>query len=198
LQAISVKSAVLHWLALAVQGLDAITAARCDALWQLHGAADEHLRWTTGSCTQADDATAALLTAMTATEQELACLHADALLLLQRLQLAAGLREAAAKAQTKRDQLLASTVKRDLQADIFGPRTQKEKRLDEAAVGAAGRLPSSNEVSKLARQHACRLYIVCTHCSRMTAVNAFPLHSASCIKTPNSQYQCRLCCPAGM
>jgi hypothetical protein len=83
---------------------------------------------------------------MTATEQELACLHADAMMLHQRLQLTAGLREATAKVQSKRDQMLASTMKRDLQSDIFGPRTQKEKRMDEAAVEAAGKLPSSNEV----------------------------------------------------
>jgi hypothetical protein len=83
---------------------------------------------------------------MTATEQELACLHADTLLLQQRLQLAAGLQEAAAKVTSKRNQLLASALKRDRQADIFGPCTQKEKRLGEAAVEAAGKLPSSNEV----------------------------------------------------
>lgn len=83
---------------------------------------------------------------MTATEQQLACLHADALLLQQRLQLATGLQEAAAKVSSKRDQLLASTLKRDRQADIYGPRTQKAKRMDEAAVEAAGKLPSSNEV----------------------------------------------------
>lgn len=138
--------AILPLLSWTVQGLEAITAARCDALWQLHSAADEHLRWITGSRTQADDATAALLAGMPATEQELACLHADALLLLQRLQLAAGVRDATAKVLSKRDQLLTSTLKRDKQADIFGARTQKEKRLDEAAVAAAGKLPNSNEV----------------------------------------------------
>jgi hypothetical protein len=95
---------------------------------------------------------------MTATEQELAYLHADALLMQQRLQLAAGMREAAAKVTSKRDQLLASTLRRDKQAAIFGPRTQKEKRLDEAAVEAAGKLPSSNEVclgtdAQVALQH---------------------------------------------
>lgn len=45
-----------------LQGLIAIESARCDALSQLQGVADEHLRWITGSCTQANEDIAALLT----------------------------------------------------------------------------------------------------------------------------------------
>lgn len=44
-----------------VQGLAAIVTARCDALTHLQGQVDEHLRWTSGSRTQPDNATAALL-----------------------------------------------------------------------------------------------------------------------------------------
>jgi hypothetical protein len=44
-----------------VQGLAAVEAARCDALTHLQGSVDEHLRWISGSRTQPDDRTAALL-----------------------------------------------------------------------------------------------------------------------------------------
>lgn len=44
-----------------VQGLAAIVTASCDALTHLQGQVDEHLRWISGSRTQPDNATAALL-----------------------------------------------------------------------------------------------------------------------------------------
>lgn len=85
---------------------------------------------------------------MSATEQELACLHADALLMLQQLQLANGLRHAAVKVAAKREQMLASTIKRDRQSAIYGPRTMKERRLDDLALEAAGKAPNRNEASE--------------------------------------------------
>lgn len=83
---------------------------------------------------------------MTLTEQELACIHADALLVQQCLQLSAGLQEVTAGTAAKKQRLIASTVKRDKQSAIFGTRTMKEKRMDEAAIEAAGKTPSSAAV----------------------------------------------------
>lgn len=48
-------------LAVAEQGLAAVVAARCEALTDLRGQQDEHVRWMSGARTQDDDATAVLM-----------------------------------------------------------------------------------------------------------------------------------------
>lgn len=83
---------------------------------------------------------------MSDAEQVLACLHADALLLKSRLELKLGMQEAAAKATARQQRLQATLQKRDQQADIFGARTRKERRLDAAAVEGAGRMPQTASV----------------------------------------------------
>lgn len=84
---------------------------------------------------------------MSDTEQVLACLHADALLLRARLDLKLGLQEAAAKVAARQERLRATLQKRDQQAGIFGARTRKERRLDAAAVDSAGVCPQTAPVS---------------------------------------------------
>eukprot|EP00879_Flechtneria_rotunda_P025042 GHRR01026578.1.p1 GENE.GHRR01026578.1~~GHRR01026578.1.p1 ORF type:complete len:516 (+),score=184.34 GHRR01026578.1:750-2297(+) len=92
---------------------------------------------------------------MLPSEQDLACLHADALLVQQRLELAVGLREAASRAKVKQDQLLTTAAKRDKQADIFGARTIKDRRADDAAAEAAGKAPASSAVHERQLLEAC-------------------------------------------
>ena len=84
---------------------------------------------------------------MSDTEQVLACLHSDAIMLLRRLELHHGLQEAVEKVTTRQQRLQASLQKRDHQADIFGARTRKERRLDAAAVQQAGQTPKTAPVS---------------------------------------------------
>lgn len=91
---------------------------------------------------------------MSDTEQVLACLHADAVLLKTRLQLKQGMHEAAAKATSRQQRMQTTLQKRDQQADIFGARTQKERRLDAAAVQAAGLAPQTALVSVTAKLSA--------------------------------------------
>lgn len=86
---------------------------------------------------------------MTQSDQELACIHADALLVQQRLELSAGLKEVAANTAMKQQQMIASTIKREKQSDIYGARTAKDKRMAEAAIEAAGKPPSNAAVSLL-------------------------------------------------
>jgi hypothetical protein len=83
---------------------------------------------------------------MSDTEQVLACLHADALLLKIRLVLKHGMHEAASKAASRQQRLQATLQKRDQQADIFGARTRKEHRLDAIAIKSAGQLPQTAPV----------------------------------------------------
>jgi hypothetical protein len=83
---------------------------------------------------------------MTYTEQELACLHAEALLVQQRLELMAGLQEAADKATAAQQQMMQAAVRRDQQSNIYGMRTLKDKRVDEAAIKEAGKKPAANLV----------------------------------------------------
>eukprot|EP00775_Hariotina_reticulata_P005829 gene5829-6070_t len=128
------------------QALEAITAARSDALTHIRGAADEHLRWITASKTQATAELATLISGMTYTEQELACLHAEAFLVQQRLELVAGLQEAADNAAAAQQQMVQATARIDQQSNIYGVRTQRDKRADEAAVKAAGKKPTANPV----------------------------------------------------
>lgn len=80
---------------------------------------------------------------MSDTEQVLACLHADALLLKSRLELKLGMQKEASKATARQQRLQAALQNRDQQADIFGARTRKERRLDAAAVEGAGRMPQT-------------------------------------------------------
>jgi hypothetical protein len=93
---------------------------------------------------------------MSDTEQVLACLHADALLLKSRLELKLGMQEAECRATARQQRLQATLQKRDQQADIFGARTRKERRLDAAAVEGAGRMPQTAEVSVLGMRGAVR------------------------------------------
>lgn len=84
---------------------------------------------------------------MSQTEQELACIHADAIVLQQRMELSIGLKERQAKTAIRQQHMISSTMKRDKQSDIFGTRTMKEKRMADAAIEAAGKPPSSAAVS---------------------------------------------------
>lgn len=83
---------------------------------------------------------------MSASEQDLACLHADVLLLRARLQLSLGLQAAAARTAAREQRLTNTLTLRDKQAAIFGARTRKERREDAAAVEAAGNLPRTAPV----------------------------------------------------
>lgn len=83
---------------------------------------------------------------MTPSEQELACIHADALLIQQRLELAAGLKEVLAKTAARQEQMFLNTIKRDKQSAIYGTRTMKDRRIDDVALQEAGRPPSSAAV----------------------------------------------------
>lgn len=87
-------------------------------------------------------------TGMGPTEQDLACLHTDALLLHFRLELAAGLHDASTKATARRAALLEASVRRDgaAAAAVFGPRTAKQRRDDEARAEGAGRVTSNPAV----------------------------------------------------
>jgi hypothetical protein len=79
-----------------------------------------------------------------AAEQELACLHADALALHFRLELEDGRRDASARASARRAGLLAASARRDAQAAVFGARTAAQRRGDDARAEAAGRaLPNT-------------------------------------------------------
>lgn len=80
---------------------------------------------------------------MSATEQVLACLHADIIMLKSRLELQQGLLDAVAKTAGRQQRLVATLQKRDQQADICGPRTRKERRLDAVAVDKAGKAPAT-------------------------------------------------------
>lgn len=84
---------------------------------------------------------------MSPTEQDLACLHADALSSYYRLELKAGVLDAQAKAQAKQHKMMETTQKRDADAAIWGARTTKEKRLDESRLQHAAKVPSNNVVS---------------------------------------------------
>lgn len=130
-------------LAVLGEGLAAIVGARAAELTATAGRADERVRWISGARTQADDAAAAALANMPALAQELACLHADALLARARVELALGLRRATARAASRQQALLASIAARDEHDAVFGARTRKERRADAAAVDAAGQPPAT-------------------------------------------------------
>jgi hypothetical protein len=91
---------------------------------------------------------------MTATEQELACLHADLLLLHYQLQLMAGMQEVTHRVQQRQQDMAAATARRDQEAQIWGARTAKQKRVDEAKLEAAGKVPSHAAVSQQRPVHA--------------------------------------------
>jgi len=135
--------------AIAGQAVAALEAARCEAASQQRGAAEEHLQWVSASRTQPSDAAAAALSSLSSTEQDLACLHADALSLHFRLELTDGCQEAAAKAAVRHAGALSASLKRDSQAAIFGARTAKQKREDEVRLESAGQLASNPAVSLL-------------------------------------------------
>jgi hypothetical protein len=79
---------------------------------------------------------------MSPTEQELACLHTDLLLLQYRMELTDGVRQVQVKAAEQQQRLRLAAAKRDAQSDIFGTRTMKEKRIDEIKLQRAGEVPS--------------------------------------------------------
>lgn len=84
---------------------------------------------------------------MTATEQELACIHADLVLLHYQLQLMAGMQEVTHRVHQRQQDMMAATARRDQEAQIWGARTAKQKRVDEAKIEAAGKVPSHPSVS---------------------------------------------------
>ncbi len=68
------------------------------------------------------------------TEGALACLHCDAVVLLLRVELAAGQADQEAAARRRQLDLTQSVSKRDAQSAIFGKRTMTEQRQDAAKV----------------------------------------------------------------
>lgn len=76
------------------------------------------------------------------TDAELACLHVDVLAALYRVELAVGLAEQVAQSSGKQARLADSVARREAQSSIFGSRTAKEKRLDEARMQQAATTPS--------------------------------------------------------
>lgn len=87
---------------------------------------------------------------MSSTEQRLACLHVDAVMLHHRLMLKLGLLDAASKVTAKEQRMHAALQRRDQQANIFGARTRKERRLDEAMLENAREVPRTAPVSAAA------------------------------------------------
>ncbi len=89
---------------------------------------------------------------MTATKQDVACLHADLLSCSFRVELSLGRQEQRLKAEGKKTKLLATTAKRDAMATVFGARTTKERRQDEARVEEAVAVPSNPVVGAASEQ----------------------------------------------
>ena len=84
---------------------------------------------------------------MSPTEQELACLHTDLLMLQYRLELADGVRQVQARAAEQQQKLRLAAAKRDAQSDIFGTRTMKERRMDDIKAQKAGEVAAIPTVS---------------------------------------------------
>jgi hypothetical protein len=57
-----------------------------------------------------------------------------------------GLQQATARTAARQQRLQATIADRDRHADVFGRRTRKERREDQAAVEAAGCLPKTAPV----------------------------------------------------
>lgn len=89
------------------------------------------------------------------TDAELACAHVDVLAALYRVELAIGVSEQLSQAQTKQQRLVDSIARREAQSSIFGTRTIKEKRLDEARVMAATTMPPHPPLKERELLQAC-------------------------------------------
>ncbi|KAG1679322.1 hypothetical protein FOA52_009354, partial [Chlamydomonas sp. UWO 241] len=110
------------------------TRARGELMAVQAGAEDEGVRWVTASRSQPTDEAADLVAGMSDTEQELACLHADAVSALFRVELKVGCCEQQARALAKQSVVVEGLAKRDSQAAVFGTRTMKERRLDDSKL----------------------------------------------------------------
>ncbi len=86
------------------------------------GSADEHLRWITASRSQPSEEVAGLVSGMSDTEQDLACLHADAVAALFRVELKIGVCEQRARSDYKVSKMQETVAKREEQSAIFGVR----------------------------------------------------------------------------
>lgn len=83
---------------------------------------------------------------MSATEQELACVHVDLLALLYRTELAVGVTENANKALTRRGKAETAALDRDAKSNLLGVKTMKEAREEAARIDAAGVVPPNAAV----------------------------------------------------
>ena len=111
---------------------------------------------------------------LSAIEQELACLHADALALHFRLELEDGWREAAARASARRCGALAASARRDAQAAVFGARTAKQRREDALKAEAAGHATTNPAVRP-------RVGVVtCAELHRSSVLRAAVAHTCVC------------------
>ncbi|KAG2499074.1 hypothetical protein HYH03_003257 [Edaphochlamys debaryana] len=119
-----------------VQAKATVQRVRVELMAANRRAADEHLRWITGSRSQPDDEKAALVADMTPSEQELACLHVDVLALLARVELGVGVAEQHGRATARKTQELEEQAKRTAQSSIFGARNRAELARDEARLAA--------------------------------------------------------------
>eukprot|EP00955_Chlamydomonas_euryale_P025265 265900-Chlamydomonas_euryale.AAC.1 len=80
---------------------------------------------------------------MSDTEQELACLHADATAALFRVELKIGVAEQLAKALSQQGVMADRLARRDAQSAVFGTRTMKERRIDDDRLGQLASVPSN-------------------------------------------------------
>ncbi len=111
-------------------------------------------------------------------------MHADALSLHFRLELTAGCQDATAKAAARRATLLAATAKRDGQAAVFGERTAKQRRDDEARTRAAARAPShpAAKEHELIKNCGANSYQRALLCIQMAAFHSDPVRQAAILE----------------
>ena len=85
---------------------------------------------------------------MSDTEQELACLHADALAVLFRVELKIGVCEQQVRAAAQVSKMQHDVTKRESQAAIFGSRSMKDRRVDAERIDAAASTPTHAQLKE--------------------------------------------------
>lgn len=134
---------------------------------------------------------------MTHEEQELACLHTDALLVRTQVALTMGKCCAEQDAEARRNASLEASAKREQQADIYGVVTAKERRKAMAAATLAGRPPSHAVVRVVSCIRAWFRVCVCscfcshlghtlTHSHPQPRPTPTPRTSCACSATPQA------------
>ncbi|KAL0048239.1 hypothetical protein WJX82_010821 [Trebouxia sp. C0006] len=102
------------------------------------GNSDEHLLWISASRSQPSNTAQDIMSGMEPHEAALAGLHADAVALLMRLELAAGQAQQQAAGQRRHQALTLSLDKRKSQSAIWGKQTAAQQRLDQTKLQKAG------------------------------------------------------------